>query len=282
MVARGQGHRSWITRVAFDEYNLSYGDVPDGLDFSGSDEEGSSVNGICPTTASSGVASVKSKSANCDRVTCYRVGSVGEDTQLCLWDLTEDILTKVVSTPSSSQNANHSSSSCNTPYSITPLVASSAAQPTSLGSITSSSSSKSDAVDNGNTHHSSSSSLTQRFASLNFGDKHKNKNLEKKKEKSKDTNSSSSSTSSSSPSQNANNPNSIPTPGGSRICEFVKLGSSQCPKINEVPLIEPLVTKKIAHERLTSLTFLEDCLVTACQDGYVCTWARPGRQVSYI
>ena len=36
--------------------------------------------------------------------------------------------------------------------------------------------------------------------------------------------------------------------------------------------------KKIAHERLTSLVFREDCLVTACQDGYVCTWARPGSQ----
>ena len=33
--------------------------------------------------------------------------------------------------------------------------------------------------------------------------------------------------------------------------------------------------KKIAHERLTELIFREECLVTACQDGYVCTWARP-------
>ena len=23
--------------------------------------------------------------------------------------------------------------------------------------------------------------------------------------------------------------------------------------------------------------FKEECIVTACQDGYVCTWARPGR-----
>ena len=29
--------------------------------------------------------------------------------------------------------------------------------------------------------------------------------------------------------------------------------------------------------RLTSLVFREECIVTACQDGYVCTWARPGR-----
>ena len=43
VVLRGQGHKSWVAVVAFDEYNLSYGDLPDGLDFSGSDEEG--VNG---------------------------------------------------------------------------------------------------------------------------------------------------------------------------------------------------------------------------------------------
>ena len=41
MVVRGQGHRSWVSVVSFDVYNLAYGEVPDGLDFSGSDDEGS-------------------------------------------------------------------------------------------------------------------------------------------------------------------------------------------------------------------------------------------------
>lgn len=41
VVLRGQGHKSWVSVVAFDKYNLSYGDLPDGLDFSGSDEESS-------------------------------------------------------------------------------------------------------------------------------------------------------------------------------------------------------------------------------------------------
>ena len=64
--------------------------------------------------------------------------------------------------------------------------------------------------------------------------------------------------------------------------EVAELGCPQCPRINETPLIEPLVCKKIAHERLTALVFREDCLVTACQDGYVCTWARPGKVVSPV
>ena len=67
--------------------------------------------------------------------------------------------------------------------------------------------------------------------------------------------------------------------GGINGEEMAELGCAQCPRINETPLIEPLVCKKIAHERLTALVFREDCLVTACQDGYVCTWARPGKVV---
>ena len=47
--------------------------------------------------------------------------------------------------------------------------------------------------------------------------------------------------------------------------------------MNQVPIIEPLISKKIAHERLTVLFFREECIVTGCQEGYVCTWARPGK-----
>merc|ERR1712203_649397 len=55
------------------------------------------------------------------------------------------------------------------------------------------------------------------------------------------------------------------------------LGWAGCPRLSDTPLLEPVVTKKIAHERLTALVFRDECIVTACQDGYVCTWARPGR-----
>ncbi|KAG5846976.1 hypothetical protein ANANG_G00120690 [Anguilla anguilla] len=55
------------------------------------------------------------------------------------------------------------------------------------------------------------------------------------------------------------------------------LGTALCPRMEDVPLLEPLICKKIAHERLTVLIFLEDCIVTACQEGFICTWARPGK-----
>ncbi|CAG9762164.1 unnamed protein product [Ceutorhynchus assimilis] len=55
------------------------------------------------------------------------------------------------------------------------------------------------------------------------------------------------------------------------------VGTPSCPRLDECPMLEALVCKKIAHERLTSLIFRPDCLITACQDGYVYTWARPPR-----
>jgi WD repeat-containing protein 20 len=58
------------------------------------------------------------------------------------------------------------------------------------------------------------------------------------------------------------------------------IGTPSCPRFDEVPVLEPLVCKKIAHERLTALIFREDCFLTACQDGFVYTWARPGYVVS--
>ena len=57
------------------------------------------------------------------------------------------------------------------------------------------------------------------------------------------------------------------------------LGTPPCPRMDEIPLLEPLVCKKIAHERLTVLVFLEDSIVTGCQEGFICTWARPGKVV---
>lgn len=47
------------------------------------------------------------------------------------------------------------------------------------------------------------------------------------------------------------------------------------PKMSEINVIEPLVCKKIWSERLTDLTFRDDCLLVATEDGYVQVWARP-------
>ncbi|KAK4883772.1 hypothetical protein RN001_000043 [Aquatica leii] len=67
-----------------------------------------------------------------------------------------------------------------------------------------------------------------------------------------------------------------PRPRAKRRSDPLQLvGTPSCPHLDECPVLEPLVCKKIAHERLTALVFRNDCIITACQDGYVYTWARP-------
>ena len=87
----------YVSLQAFDPYNISYGELPDGLDFSGSDEEGPSSGGQGPgdnfvSSSSNNTTTAKSGGTSDSNVTCYRFASVGQDTMLCFWDLTEDVL----------------------------------------------------------------------------------------------------------------------------------------------------------------------------------------------
>lgn len=308
VVIRGQGHKSWVSVVAFDPYNMSYGELPDGLDFSGSDEEGPSGGGdrdilVSNNQPQRGPSSLSSKSNNSidNNVTCYRFGSVGHDTLICLWDLTEDLLKQsramVNTTPVTGGASTASKASPSSLVSIMSSGAStshnSAAKNAGAGNHVMNSSPASSSKDSGlvdaasNCSSSSTSannigashSLTQRLASLNFGDRRDKRNASGRSGSastsgmgaSSSKNSSQTSLSLSLPSGGAN--------GAANGDDVAELGCPQCPRITETPLIEPLVSKKIAHERLTALVFREDCLVTACQDGYVCTWARPGKVV---
>lgn len=153
VVARLQGHHSWVNVVAFDPYTSS---LP-------------SMESCLPG--------------------CYRLGSVGQDTQLCLWDITDDILRHVTLTPATPKQ-------------------------------------------NGAVHYTS---------------KHNGNSSNEKKL----------------------------TQDPMRL-----IGTAACPRFDQCPRLEPLICKKIAHDRLTALVFREDCFVAACQNGYVYTWARPGTIVS--
>lgn len=141
VVARGQGHRSWVSVVAFDEYTTTFSD----FDASGSEEnlvhtfQNQSMNDTCPSVSSSGCSSTggprpafgtpltngcSSTAAANGNVTSYRFGSVGQDTQLCLWDLTDDVLRQpvgrsrtsiLISSPSTqlSSAASNATAKCN-------------------------------------------------------------------------------------------------------------------------------------------------------------------------
>lgn len=135
VVARGQGHRSWVSVVAFDPFTTSYTSW-DGPDFS--DDENpinESYHRYVNHHHESGLHSkeerAKKTSSTATRdslapdklASSYRLGSVGQDTQLCLWDITDDVLRQLGHRPRLSSHeplTNGSGGSDNVPI-IKPL-----------------------------------------------------------------------------------------------------------------------------------------------------------------
>ncbi|XP_026274464.1 WD repeat-containing protein 20 isoform X1 [Frankliniella occidentalis] len=270
VVARGQGHRSWVSVVAFDPFTSSCSGVKvngasssnSKVDFSDSDSESSFEH--------------KRTSSNSD-MTCYRLGSVGQDTQLCLWDITEDVLrqpmcprTRTTSTAglgnlsgSKTLNGNGAPAGSAVGTGTGPIVDNTKCNSIVTNSV--GSKDKSGDHSSSNSHHSGST-LSQKLAAFGFGDRkegHKrNFSIGPK---------------SSSSSDKSHNSSTVKSTHSAADDPMRLIGTSTCPRFDECPLLEPLICKKIAHERLTALVFREDCFVTACQDGYVYTWARPGK-----
>ncbi|VDO70561.1 unnamed protein product [Heligmosomoides polygyrus] len=182
---------------------------------------------------------------------CYRIGSVGHDTQLCLWDITEDMLKVnqkvyfkgvglLLLLPANVQRHRNSTI-------IAPM----------LGLEIQTTSSRLDPLCEASPAQSSDTAKPKKkrgfhrrgFTLGRLGG-------------------------SSSDRRRLDSPASFAT---AALDEARLLGTRVCPRMEDVPVIEPLICKKIAHERLTVLEFRRDCLVTACQEGFICTWARPGK-----
>lgn len=261
VVCRGQGHKSWVNVVSFDAFTTSVLDS-DGADMCGSDDDlgstpGRHNNSLLQETLRASVRSTTSKgslSPGTGGLLSYRFGSVSQDTHLCLWDLTEDVLRqpfgRLRTSTVISQNAVPAAASCAKHANSVPPTKANHHQEAPAASA----------------NHSSHSSFTQKFATLAL--------VERKEEKSSG-HKRTISLSSKAERQTALKTNCVrPADESLRL-----LGTAGCPRLDEVPLLEPLVCKKIAHERLTDLVFREECIVTACQEGFVCTWARPGKAV---
>jgi len=240
---------------------------------------------------------------------CYRLGSVSQDTQLCLWDLTEDILkqpfgkSRPTTTASgrvlgdasplvsnlkgpSQMNGKGSPPRVNSfsssgakgltdkdvVDSVVGVVKGSRSNPTTgaLGSISS--------AENGNNGNSSGQGhgiLSLRFAGISFGGEKDGKKGDGKEHRRNFSLGSKGEKNNSSKPGNSLSANDSLTQ--LNLEDPLKLiGTQACPRLDECPLLEPLICKKISHERLTALIFREEAIVTACQDGVICTWARPG------
>lgn len=282
IVARGQGHRSWITVVAFDPFTTLYSSSTTSSSSQSSNKKEGSETITSNGVGSNGDSEGETKSAT-DFATCYRLGSVAMDTQLCLWELTDDVLKQPYGSRS---RASMVSGPGSPPSSLkftgqqTPSggdrsnnLGSPAATMTPVLTVTSTA-----------TPVHAAGSLTQRLASLTFSERkagetdkshRKNFSLGGRNSTDKSTifgNASKTISGSTASSSSSTGAQSLVT-GCADPLRLI--GTQACPRLDEVPILEPLVCKKVAHERLTALIFREDCLITACQDGIVCTWARP-------
>lgn len=102
VVARGEGHQSYITAVAFDPHTTVLPDSASSVSTQSKDKDavaqalsskGSRLSGMDASSAASSPFLGRISSEAGDReVVAYRLGSVGQDAQLCLWDLSEDVL----------------------------------------------------------------------------------------------------------------------------------------------------------------------------------------------
>ncbi|XP_077995845.1 WD repeat-containing protein 20-like [Glandiceps talaboti] len=254
VIARGRGHKSWISVVSFDSY-LTHTQNNHG-DFFGSDDDFNTHINNCESRDRAGSrASTVNPDDNRPTVT-YRFGSVGQDTQICLWDLTEDVLFPHHPLGRGRTNTNT--------FTVNQTQIGLQSPPPRCNSTPNPSRPVANATGNadGNVNMGN---LTSKISGLSLSDKHKDKH-----DKSDKKNSVSS--------KSGDKLNSLSKMHNRILEEAMRaIGTPMCPRLDEIPMLEALVVKKIAHERLTALVFREDCIVTSCQEGFVCTWARPGK-----
>ncbi|KAM9036905.1 dystrophia myotonica WD repeat-containing protein isoform 2-T2 [Sarcophilus harrisii] len=252
VVARGHGHKSWVNAVAFDPYTTRSEEEPaEEGPASGSERESGSLPRLPPPAVT------------------YRFGSAGQDTQFCLWDLTEDVL---YPRPPLARPRALAGSAEAAPVTPGPL-------PRSLSRSNSlphpAVSGKGAGAGTGGATEPGTPFSIGKFATLTLQER-REKGADKEHKRYHSLGNISRGTSGSG---SGGDKLGGPAPRG-RLDPAKVLGTALCPRIHEVPLLEPLVCKKIAQERLTVLLFLEDCIITACQEGLICTWARPGKAVS--
>uniref|UniRef100_A0A915NK84 WD_REPEATS_REGION domain-containing protein n=1 Tax=Meloidogyne floridensis TaxID=298350 RepID=A0A915NK84_9BILA len=278
VVCRGQGHKSWISDIEFDYYastnslpqnNTVYNDSTiDEILLSSTANTSLMVHTVFDDNQEGEI--------NSQLRIIYRIGSVGHDCQLCLWDISDDILLSSSCYSRNSRNLQDIQTELSSPVGalspgISPIEINQVNNTTlipigfdnsiALPKENQKNGLKSDKLKNGGGGrfrrlHKRGLSIGSRLT----GNSEKN-----------------------------NRQNGISSSGAHSVDGTLKrsdcpsfaaklFGTPQCPRIEEIPIIEPILCKKVSNGRLGSLHFREDCIVTTCQEDYICIWIRPNSQ----
>ncbi|CAF4585518.1 unnamed protein product [Rotaria sp. Silwood2] len=293
VLCRGYGHTSWISAISFDPYmnaKTYYSSfIQKNSSSSLNDDNDTYYNRISKSNSYT-----KSNSSIFDTnipSLFYRIGSVGQDNRLCFWDITEDIL-KINKIHLTNNNSTKNNSL------IHPLISSmSNGYSSHLSDTTALTSTNTSST----TRKSSFSSLTSRLAfSRNSNKVHKSIDdtpdtslITLSNGSSKGTrkipllphmsNGSKSLISTNATVSNDSGQASLSTLTNNSLSlrrtnfDLTKstFGTSLCPRLDDIQLIEPIVTEFISHERLNGIYFGENCLFTSSQDGVITIWEKP-------
>ena len=221
VVARGEGHHSWINVVSFDPYTTQ---IDEKLSIDSDEEEE-----VVTCTDGPKTSTKTAPNRTYGDIISYRIGSVGDDTQLLLWDIGEDVLRphKVRTRSTRAPTYTNASIQPNWTYANNTMR---------VGSVKTEKSYNSDA------------SPSIKYLTLNkLSSKHHN---------------------------------SVSNYTPVVEMDDLVIGTHICPRMNETENLDPLVAKKISNDRISSLVFREDCIVTATFEGFINVWERPEQTVS--
>uniref|UniRef100_A0A914MXU1 WD_REPEATS_REGION domain-containing protein n=1 Tax=Meloidogyne incognita TaxID=6306 RepID=A0A914MXU1_MELIC len=289
VVCRGQGHKSWISDIEFDYYASTNSLPQNNTVYNDSTIDEILLSSTANTSLMVHTASCSSSipnhsvfddnqegEINSQLRIIYRIGSVGHDCQLCLWDISDDILLSSSCYSRNSRNLQDIQTELSSPVGalspgISPIEINQVNNTTlipigfdnsiALPKENQKNGLKSDKLKNGGGGrfrrlHKRGLSIGSRLT----GNSEKN-----------------------------NRQNGISSSGAHSVDGTLKrsdcpsfasklFGTPQCPRIEEIPIIEPILCKKVSNGRLGSLHFREDCIVTTCQEDYICIWIRPNSQ----
>ena len=288
VLCRGHGHTSWISAISFDPYmnaKTYYSSLVQRPSSSSLNKDEENYNDQIQNSIAYSRSSSSCFDNNIPSI-FYRIASVGQDNRLCFWDITEDILkiNKIHLTTKKNSSSNYPliSSPLNGYSSFlsntTQLISTNPSVSTTKSSFSSITSRLSFVRNSNKIHKSLDDTSESSLTTLSNGSTKKHRKLPSLSHTFSGSKSSPSSTTSNDSAQGSlstltNNSSS------SRRTNFdltkTIFGTSLCPRLDDIQVIEPIVAELISQERLNGIYFGENSLLTSSQDGIITIWEKP-------